>query len=181
MYLENGMTNRGSVKVLSEKNMAFRKLSSVCFSGQFHPVDCSDQLLGSMGHGNIIVFALPDFLQKICTKGFIPVADLFCRIRQGIPQIAGATFLHMGIGRIQMSRLGSRWGQSGKGKDLIGVVEPGEIPDFRQDYRPHAVTDARDAGKGRLILFHDRLDGSFNLIDLLCHHLYQYRWCASIP
>ena len=68
------------MKVLSEKDMAFEKLSSVFFSGQFHPVDRSDQLFCSMGHGNIIVFALTDFFRKICTKGFIPVADIFCRI-----------------------------------------------------------------------------------------------------
>lgn len=61
----------------------------------------------------------------------------------------------MGICRIQLPRLISRWRQSGKGKDLVGVVKPGEIPDFCQDYRTHAVTDAEDAGNGRLILFHD--------------------------
>ena len=79
------MTNRASVKVLTEKDMKLRKLSSVCLAGKFHLVDCPDQLFGSMGYGNIIVLAFADLLGKISTKGFIPVADIFCGIEQSVP------------------------------------------------------------------------------------------------
>ena len=127
----------------------------------------------SMGHGNLIVFALTDLFLKICSKGFVPEADIFCRIKQGISQLMGTAFSHMGLCRIQLPRLISRGRQSGKGEDLVGIVGLGEIPDFRQDHSSHAVTDTGDACNGRLALFHDRLDGSFNLVDLICHHLYQ--------
>ena len=50
-----------------------------------------------------------DFLGKILSKCWIPVADILSGIVQSISQVLGTTLFHMCISTIQLSRLICRW------------------------------------------------------------------------
>ena len=65
--------------------------------------DHTNQFLGSMGNGNIVVLALSAFLGQISSKGRIPVADILGRIEQGISQVSGTTLFHVRISVIQFA------------------------------------------------------------------------------
>ena len=58
-------------------------------------VNNPDQFLGSMGYGNIIVFAFGTLLCKISRELIIPNADKFCRIKQRIAEVTGTTLFHV--------------------------------------------------------------------------------------
>ena len=96
-----------------------------------------------MRYGYVIVLSFCTFPGKIGSKGVISYADKFCRVKQGIPQVAGTTFFHMGIIAVELSRLVSGWGESGIGKYLIRGVKTAEITDFCKYHRTHPVADPR--------------------------------------
>ncbi len=123
--------------------------------------------LRSMRQSNIIVFTFGTFLFKICTKRFIPVADIFRSIVKGIAQVSGTTFLHVGIAIIQLPGLISRWRHSGICKYLICRIKTVEITNLGNNHSSHPITDTGN-GKDRGFDFfiHDLLGGCFNFINL---------------
>ena len=50
-----------------------------------------------MGKSNIIMLTFRSLLSEVCSKGFVPMADIFGRIVKGISKIARTTFFHMGV------------------------------------------------------------------------------------
>ena len=50
-----------------------------------------------MGDCNIVMLALGSLPGQICRKGWIVDADIFGCVENGIAQISGASFLHVGI------------------------------------------------------------------------------------
>ncbi len=56
-----------------------------------------------------VMFALSALLGEISSKSRIPMADILRRVENGIAQIPGATFLHVGIAVGKLSRLISGW------------------------------------------------------------------------
>lgn len=63
----------------------------------------ADQFLGSMGYGNIIVFAFGTLLCKISRELIIPNADKFCRIKQRIAEVTGTTLFHVRITAVKLT------------------------------------------------------------------------------
>ena len=53
------------------------------------------KFFGSMRNGDVVVLAFSTFFGEIDFKGFVPIADEFCCIKQSITQVARASFLHM--------------------------------------------------------------------------------------
>ena len=50
-----------------------------------------------MGYGNIIVLTLGTLLGKVGGKGWIVDTDIFGGVENGVAQVSGASFLHVGI------------------------------------------------------------------------------------
>ena len=65
--------------------------------GLLHGVDQPDELLGSVGYGNIIVLTLGTLLGKVGGKGWIVDTDIFGGVENGVAQVSGASLLHVGI------------------------------------------------------------------------------------
>lgn len=83
-------------------------------------VNNPDQFLGSMGYGNIIVFAFGTLLCKISRELIIPNADKFCRIKQRIAEVTGTTLFHVRIVPLLHMMLNCVFG--GKGVGLMNMV-----------------------------------------------------------
>ena len=69
-------------------------------SGFFHSEDETNQLLGSVGDGDIVMLALSSLFSEICGEGRFPQADILSGIEDGIAQIVRAAFLHVGISAV---------------------------------------------------------------------------------
>ena len=82
----------GCLSVSEQKAQAPKGTASGCWAVRFSGfLDCTDhtnQFLGSMGNGNIVVLALSPFLGKVSSEGRIPVTDELSCIEQGIPQVS---------------------------------------------------------------------------------------------
>ena len=94
----------------------------------FRMLPASNQFLRDMGDSNIVMFTFGKFLFKISIEGFVPVADVFSCINQGISQISGTTLLHVRIARFQLSGLiiGRRYAgvsrESNLEKSVVGAL-----------------------------------------------------------
>ena len=55
-----------------------------------------------MRQSNVVMLAFSAFLGKICTKGFVPMADIFSCVVKSISKISGTTLFHMGVAIIQL-------------------------------------------------------------------------------
>ena len=82
----------GCLSVSEQRAQAPKDTASGCWtvglSGLLDRADYPNQLLGSMGNGNIVVLALSPFLGKVSSEGRIPVTDELSCIEQGIPQVS---------------------------------------------------------------------------------------------
>ena len=102
-----------------------------------------------MGNGDIVVLTFCPLLSKIGGEGCIPVADVLSGIEKCVAEATGTAFLHMGIGIVQLAGLVSRRRKAGVSQELIGRIESGEVADFSQDHRAHAVADTGNGENGR--------------------------------
>ena len=93
---------RRSEKRLCWLSGACRSVWLLCF---LHGVDQPDELLGSMGYGNVIVLTFSPLLGKVGGKGWIMDTDILGGVENGIAQVSGASFLHVGIAVGQLPRL----------------------------------------------------------------------------
>ena len=119
-----------------------------------------------MRDGNIVVFTLRSLLGEICGKGGIPQADIFGGIEDGVAQVSGASFLHMGIAVFELAGLVGRWRKPGVGQQFIRRLEPGEVTSLGKYHGSHAVTNAWDGRNRRMYLIHNGLDFRFNFFNL---------------
>ena len=125
----------------------------------------SHQLLGSMGNGYKVMLALTSLLRKVSSESWVPDADVFGCMKQGVSQVSGASLLHVRIAIFELSRLVCRRRQPCIGKDFIRRIKVGEVPDLSQDHSTHLDSNAGDRGNGRIQFIHDFLDFRFNVID----------------
>ena len=70
-----------------------------------HGVDQPNKLLGSVRYGNIVMLALSPFPGKVCGESWIPITDKLRSIENGIAQVSGASFLHVGTAVGKLPRL----------------------------------------------------------------------------
>ena len=78
---------------------------AVRFAGLLEGTDHTDQLFGSVGNGDIVMFTLRNLLSEISSKCWIPLADELGCIEEGIPQIPRPSLFHMGISILQFAGL----------------------------------------------------------------------------
>ena len=93
------------------------------------------------------------------------MADVLGSVVEGIAQIPGASFLHVGIAVFELPGLVGRRRHPRIGQQLIRGIKSGEVTDFGQDHGAHVVANARNGGNGRVQLLHDGLDRGFNFFN----------------
>ena len=71
-----------------------------------------DKLLDRVRDSNVVMFPFGLLLRQVCSESRIPFANEPGGIEQGVTEIMGASFLHMGISVIQFARLVCGWRQS---------------------------------------------------------------------
>ena len=115
------------------------------------------------------MLALSSFFGEISGEGWFPKADVLSGIEERITEIARTSFLHagVGIGCVHLAGLVSRGREAGISQDLVRRIEAGEVSNLSEDHGSHAVADAGDREDRRSHLVDDRLDGYFNLVNLL--------------
>lgn len=77
----------------------------VRLSGFLQSVDEAHQFLGGMGYGHIVMLALSSLLGKICSKAGISKADVLGGVEDGIAQVSGPSFFHVGIAVVELPGL----------------------------------------------------------------------------
>lgn len=112
------------------------------------------------------MLALGPLLGEMGGECRAPEADVLGGVIEGIAQIPGASFLHMGIVIFELPGSVSRGRHPGVSRQLVGGIKPGEAADLGRDHGAHAVSNPRNGGNGGMKFLHDGLYRSLDFLDL---------------
>ena len=77
-----------------------------------------------MRDGDIVVLTFRTLLGKIGGKGWIPMADIFSSIEDGVAELSGTALFHAGIAIIDLSGLVGGRREASISQQLIGGFKP---------------------------------------------------------